>query len=165
MTSNRSAFRIALLSVLVAAMGFRDRAAAVPPAYYVTDLGTLGGTDSRGWGLNAYGQVAGYASTTGDVTVDAFLWTPTTPNGTGGSIKDLGTIGGTYAWGIGVNASGQVAGVSATDGDTAEHATLWNPTTPNGTSGMLHDLGTLGGTYSQGNGVNASGQVAGFSDT
>ncbi|MBI2826893.1 MAG: hypothetical protein HYX69_19635 [Planctomycetia bacterium] len=152
------------MSVFVGALGVPDRADAAPRAYYVTDLGTLGGTDSRGWGLNAGGQVAGYAATTDDATVDAFLWTPTSPNATTGTIKDLGTLGGTYAWGVGINGNGQVAGVSATTGDAAEHATLWSPTTPGGTNGTLYDLGTLGGTYSQANGVNASGQVAGYSD-
>ena len=145
--------------------GIQNRAAATPPAYYVTDLGTLGGTDSLGWGLNASGQVTGYAATTDDAATHPFLWKPTMPNGASGTMHDLGSLGGTYGWGIGINDSGQVAGVSATADDDAEHATLWTPTTPNGTSGTLHDLGTLGGTYSQANGVNASGQVAGFSDT
>jgi|GEM_PF-800963 len=133
--------------------------------YYVTDLGTLGGTESYAWDLNAGGQVVGYATTADDATVDAFLWSPTNPNAPTGSMIDMGTLGGTYAWGVGINTAGQVAGVSATPGDAAEHATLWKPTSPNNSSGTLHDLGTLGGTYSQANAINTTGLVTGLSDT
>ena len=41
MTKYRTAGRIILLSALVTCTGFRDAAAAAPPAYHVTDLGTL----------------------------------------------------------------------------------------------------------------------------
>ena len=39
------------------------------------DLGTLGGTDSVGYGINASGQVAGDSYTTGDAADHAFLYT------------------------------------------------------------------------------------------
>jgi probable HAF family extracellular repeat protein len=63
------------------------------------------------------------------------------------------------SYGYGINASGQVAGWSAssTTGDGAYHAVRWTGTTP-------EDLGTLGGTNSYGYAINASGQVAGWSD-
>jgi len=168
MTKNPSIHRTVVMSAQVltfwACAIIAQQAAAALPAYYITDLGTLGGTDSLGWGLNAHGQVTGYAATAEDATINGFLWTPTTPNGASGTMHDLGTLGGSYAWGIGINDSGLVAGVSATTEDDAEHATLWKPTTPGGSSGTLHDLETLGGTYSQGNGINANGQIAGGSD-
>ena len=47
----------------------------------MTDLGTLGGTQSFGNGLNTSGQVAGESFTTGDAATRAFLWKPTTPGG------------------------------------------------------------------------------------
>jgi len=150
--------------IVVSAFALSVTAAAHAASYTVTDLGTLGGTDSLGWGINASGQVTGYAAMTDDETVDAFLWNPTTPNGANGTMHDLGSLGGSFSWGIGINAGGQVAGISATTGDAAEHATLWIPTTPRSSSGTLHDLGTLGGTYSQGTGINDSGQVTGYSD-
>jgi len=74
----------------------------------------------------------------------------------------LGSLGGGFSSGHGVNASGQVVGYS----DTARgynHAFL------SGANGAAltaaNDLGTLGGNSSRGFGVNASGQVVGYSDT
>jgi probable HAF family extracellular repeat protein len=165
MTKYRSVVRTILLLALVTYTGVRDAAAAAPPAYHVTDLGTLGGTFSQGQDINASGQVTGESYTTRDATYHAFLWTPTTPNGASGALHDLGTLGGSYSVGYGINASGQVTGGSDTTGDTPDHAFLWTPTTPNGASGALHDLGTLGGTNSSGWDINASGQVTGGSDT
>jgi probable HAF family extracellular repeat protein len=154
--------RITSLPCLFCALSVTASAQAA--TYTVTDLGALGGTNSLGWGINASGQVTGYAATTDDAAIEPFLWTPTTPNGASGTIHDLGTLDGAFGWGIGINASGQVAGVSATAGHAAEHATLWIPTSPNGASVTRLDLETLGGTYSQGTGVNDSGQVTGYSD-
>jgi probable HAF family extracellular repeat protein len=129
------------------------------------DLGTLGGTESFGNGLNASVQVTGESFTTGDAAERAFLWKPTTPGGASGTMYNLGTLGGTNSYGYGINAAGQVTGASDTTGDSATHAFLWKPTTPNGTSGTMHDLGSLGGTDSNGSAINAGGQVAGFSYT
>ena len=129
------------------------------------NLGTLGGTDSHGYGINATGQITGESDRTGDSTTHAFLWKPSTPNGTSGTMHDLGSLGGTESDGGAINASGQVSGSSLTTGDAAYHAFLWKPSTPNGTSGTMHDLLTLGGTESFGGTINASGQVAGFSYT
>ena len=119
--------------------------------YSFTDLGTLGGTYSIAYGINASGQVVGDSQIAGNTAQHATLWNGTTAT-------DLGTLGGTQSIATGINASGQVAGYSYTAGNTATHATLWNGTTAT-------DLGTLGGTYSVAYGINASGQVAGYSYT
>ena len=155
MTRNRSAYPILLLSVLVICAGICQAAAATPPAYHVTDLGTLGGTGSAGLGINASGQVTGDSGTTGDIESHTFLWTPTTPNGSSGTMIDLGTLGGTQSSGRGINTNGQVTGVSLTSGDAAYHAFLYD--------GAMHDLGTVGDKSSHGNGINDSGQVTGVS--
>ena len=76
------------------------------------------------------------------------------------TVKDLGTLSGSYSQGNGVNDSGQVTGYSFTTGDSAYHAFL-----SAAGGGALTDLGTLGGSYSYGFGVNASGQVVGYSYT
>src|SRR6185369_9855026 len=55
----------------------------------MSDLGTLGGTQSFGNGLNTSGQVAGESFTTSDAATHAFLWKPTTPGGASGTMHDL----------------------------------------------------------------------------
>jgi len=72
------------------------------------------------------------------------------------TITDLGTLGGSYSYGLGINSSGQVVGSSALIGDTAEHAFFYS-------GGVMTDLGTLGGSYSWAWGINNSGQVMGWS--
>ncbi|MEX2306134.1 MAG: PEP-CTERM sorting domain-containing protein [Pirellulales bacterium] len=161
MTKYRTIDCIVLLSALVACSGIANEAAALPPAYTVTDLGTLGGSLSQGFGINASGQVAGWSYTIEDAAIHPFLWTPTTPGGAAGTMIDLGTLGGdTSGFGVGgwdVNDSGQVSGWSYIAGNAEIHAFLYD--------GTMHDLGTLGGRDSFGHGINASGQVTGASFT
>jgi probable HAF family extracellular repeat protein len=77
---------------------------------------------------------------------------------------DLGMLGGTESEAGGINGNGQVAGSSLLEGDEDYHAFLWTPTTPSGTSGMMLDLGTLGGPNSYWYNVSADGQVIGASE-
>jgi probable HAF family extracellular repeat protein len=128
------------------------------------DLGTLGGTESNGSAINASGQVSGSSLKNEDSAYRAFLWKPTTPNGTSGTMYDLGTLGGTESFGGAIDANGQVAGFSYKTGNADYHAFLWTPTTPNGTSGTMLDLGTLGGSNSYSYNVGAGGQVVGASE-
>jgi probable HAF family extracellular repeat protein len=112
--------------------------------------------------INSYGQVTGWTNVGSEL--HAFLWTPTVPNGTSGSQIDLGDFpGGLFeAEAFGINASGQVVGYS----NVAQggHAFLWSPTTPNGTTGSMVDLGLLPNANSSiGFGINGRGQVAGYS--
>jgi probable HAF family extracellular repeat protein len=86
----------------------------------------------------------------------AFIWKN---NGT--ALYDLGTLGSGSSYAFGINASGQVAGVSnvpGTDQYYRKHAFLWRN---NGTP--MQDLGTLGGIGSIVTALNDSGQVAGWS--
>ncbi|MBA3484922.1 MAG: PEP-CTERM sorting domain-containing protein [Pirellulales bacterium] len=155
MTKYRTVYRTILMLALVIFTGASNTAAAAPPAYTVTDLGTLGGSGSTGLAINASGQVTGDSGTTGDVESHAFLWTPTTPNGPSGTMRDLGTLGGTQGQGVSINASGQVTGVSLTIGDAAYHAFLYD--------GTMHDLRTSAERSSEGTGINDSGHVVGVS--
>ena len=57
------------------------------------------------------------------------------------TITDLGTLGGTFSFGVGINNRGWVAGFSTLPGDLNQHAFLWR-------NGKITDLGTLGGPNS-----------------
>jgi probable HAF family extracellular repeat protein len=116
------------------------------------DLGTLGGTGSQAFGINASGQVVGQAYTAGDAAYHAFLYDGTT-------MQDLGTLpGGTTSIAHGINDSGRVVGEATVVGAAIAHAFLYIG------SAML-DLGTLGGNYSWAYGINNSGQVVGSANT
>jgi probable HAF family extracellular repeat protein len=71
------------------------------------------------------------------------------------SVTDLGTLGGAYSVGSGINATGQVTGNSTTESGNS-HAFLYDGST-------MHDLGTLGGVQSTGLGINSAGNVVGDS--
>ena len=69
MTKYRTIHCLIVLSALVLPVTTTAHAAQ----YTVTDLGTLGGTESFGSGLNVSGQVAGASHTTEDANIDAFF--------------------------------------------------------------------------------------------
>ncbi len=95
--------------------------------------------------LNDSGAVAGtFLNPAGHYR--AFRWN-------NGSFTDLGTLGGSYSNGLGINAGGAVVGVAGTAANTA-HAFVA------GDGGMI-DLGTLDGVASTAVAINDRGQVAG----
>jgi probable HAF family extracellular repeat protein len=116
------------------------------------DLGTLGGTFGEVSAMNNRGQVVRQSNVAGDLGPAPFLW----DHGVLTYLGDLVTIPGEAgpAGAYWVNDFGEVVGVSITN-DYAYHAFLWR-------QGTMTDLGTLGGT-SVGYGINAGGQVVGFS--
>jgi len=146
-SAGRAAARAsALLSMLLAGL---PASAAVQ--FTVTDLGTLGGTTSNAYGINAAGQVVGSAMTSGDAVSRAFIWQA-------GSLQDLGTAGGTSGYAASINAAGQVVGYARTIGNSSYYGFLWQ-------GGTVQVLPTLGGTYSLASGINAGGQVVGYAAT
>jgi probable HAF family extracellular repeat protein len=134
----------------------------------VTDLGTIGNTrgNSSGQAINAAGDVTGgsdIASTASGAHYHAFLY-----NGT--LMKDLGTLDATcdFSLGSGINDLQEVVGYSeAADTEQAPSCASTNRAfLYTATNGML-DLNTQipsdsGWTLNSANGINNSGQIAGF---
>jgi probable HAF family extracellular repeat protein len=139
-------------------------------------LGDLAGGagSSDAVSVNSVGQVVGstslpHISGIRD-PIHAFLWTPDVANGTSGAMHDLGVLpsnpsGDSYANGI--NSLGQVAGFSdhvrSGSGLAGFSAFLWTPSTPNGDTGSMIDLGLnpVVRDRSSADGINARGQVTG----
>jgi probable HAF family extracellular repeat protein len=146
---------IACALVLFAVLGTAT-SRAEEPSYTIIDLGTLGGSSSNGYGLNASGQVAGTSKNTSGQD-RAFLWTDSNGNGLAdpGEMIDLGTLGGTWSQARAVNDSGQVTGWSWTG--SSVNAFLYD--------GSMTDLGTLTGSPCYAQDVNNAGHVVGESGT
>jgi len=80
----------------------------------------------------------------------AFIW-----NSSSG-LTDLGTLGGDTSYALGINDSGEVVGYSYLADNVTRHAFIWTA------SGGMVDLGTLpGGAWSEGQKINASGEICG----
>jgi probable HAF family extracellular repeat protein len=82
----------------------------------LVDIGTLGGDESRPFGLNDRGWVVGVSGTT-DGGDRAFLWTPED------GIRDLGTADGPNSLAMAVSNDGHVVGATELDGSA--RAVLW----------------------------------------
>ena len=83
--------------LVIALTGFATLAeaqtASAPPHYTVINLGTLGGSQSNGYGgVTNDGWVSGDSYLPGDTTEHAVLWRP--PYTQNGAMIDLGTLGG-----------------------------------------------------------------------
>ena len=146
---------IGLIACLV--VGVSTGQAQAPPLrqYTVTDLGVLPAKKDRvsvPAGINDQGQVTG---TSGMSMVDeaAFL---SDPKNNKEGMQDLGRNMVGVCRGFAINGVGDVVG-DATFGEAFSHAALFR-------NGKIADLGTLkGGILSRATGINASGQVVGYS--
>jgi len=217
-------YMIAVALLVSALVSSSTATGAAPPRYQLTDLGTLGGSQSVGYGLNNLGQVTGQSYIAGNSHAHAFLYD--------GAMHDLGALGGPVGGGMlnaytpygnferqlllnrrengsagfAINAHGQVAGMSyfwseyegqlyihsdsvlfdggirRVDGNitlpsigfginesgqvTGSSNTTWSGN-PQAFfyDGILHPLGTLGGTTSVGYGINNGGELTGWATT
>lgn len=153
----------------------------------MTDIGTLGGLESRAYGINNNGQVVGWANPTNSDSVRrAFVWQNNvmTDLGIGAAfgINDSGVIVGNSApyagyasiWQnntrtdivmphggtfVDINNSGQVVGYSYSSGSITERAFLWQ-------NGVLTDLNSLiaadsGWLLEGANAINDNGYIVG----
>jgi probable HAF family extracellular repeat protein len=108
------------------------------------------------------GQVVGY-SNDADWFGHAFLWSPSAPGATEGTMVSLGALPGEeLASAYAINADGVVVGEAAIGPDA--HAFAWTPSVPNGSDGTMVDLGTLGGTWSRATAINGAGDIVGVAE-
>ena len=177
---------IFLVCAATAVAGAKDKDRTATTAWTFTELGTLGGNVSWATGINNAGDVIGWSGvlkgdyTDQDPEFHAFVYA-------NGTMRDLGRAGdSSSAWSI--NDRGQVAGISFADGvwlraGAKPLANLGFRGTPydiNGLgmmagtydaggefraftygNGILSELGTLGGNWSQAEAINDRGVVVG----
>jgi probable HAF family extracellular repeat protein len=131
--------------MLALAIGALAASGAAAQTYTVTDLGSLGTSDTFAFAVSDSTRIAGFSWVGTDR--HAFLWQK-------GAIQDLGLLaGGTYSWGNDINEAGQVCGF-ADDASGAMHVTLYR-------NGVLEDLGVpqAGG---EARGVNNLTEIGGY---
>jgi probable HAF family extracellular repeat protein len=114
----------------------------------LTDLGTLGGTESGATSLNNAGQVVGYATTYSGES-HAFLFEHD-------RMHDLGTLGGTDSRANAINEAGHIVGSANVAGSNKPHAFLY-------ADGKMRDLGVLHGDESVAWCINKAGHAVGSS--
>ena len=124
-------------------------------AYYVKDLGTLGGSTSQAFALNSSGQVVGYADITGNMYSHAVLF-----SGTGSNNIDLDIVGASVTVGEarGINDSGQIIGYAQPLSGGRVEAILYALTSKTN----LGDLCDSSPTASEANAINNSGVIIGY---
>jgi len=133
--------------------------AAISHRYLLTDLGTLGGTESFAYAINDHGQIVGLARLAGDTSTHSFLYS----NGTmtdlsplnSGSIRTVGPSA--------INNTGQIASGLVVGG-------VYLPAISDSANGDLTLLGSLGGVTDFGfsgvaTSINNSGDAVGYSYT
>ncbi len=155
-----------VVTVLKPASGGKSRAHAGmwAPGMGTTDLGTLGGVESKAQDLNDDGLVVGIADLPPLQTAyygmqkqsDGFIWKR------GARLQGMKQQkGNRYIRGISpvaMNNGGQIVGCATFPREAGYHAFIWDP------QRGIKDLGTLGGKYSCAVDVNDQGQVIGNSD-
>ncbi|HEY0428140.1 MAG TPA: Ig-like domain-containing protein, partial [Pyrinomonadaceae bacterium] len=116
-----------------------------PTGFSVTNLGTLGGTESEARAINNNGQIVGYSFNASQKR-RAFLYS-------NNQMTDLGTLGGLESEANDINDSGLIVG-QAKNADANNRAFLYSGTT-------MRDLGTFGGDESYASGINNSNLITG----
>jgi probable HAF family extracellular repeat protein len=128
------------------------------------DLGTLGGAYAQAFAINDSGFITGNSQLRSTVS-DTHAFLAPSPIGAGAmGMRDLGTLGGSFSYGMAINARNHVVGYSTINKvDSRVHAFLFD-------GNVMKDLGSLAGTSSTAPedqsvalGINSSSQVVGHS--
>ncbi|MHC4784900.1 MAG: hypothetical protein ACYTE6_02940 [Planctomycetota bacterium] len=140
-----------------------SRLHADPPRYTIIDLGPVApgvpDASSNADCINNLGQVAG-VSTRVEGEGTATLWLQEPAYGLPAGPNDLGDLGGGPGRFYDINDLGQGVGFVGEPGGAGWNmAHIWDPVEGNS------PLGTLGGNYSNAQGINNNGWVVGYSDT
>jgi probable HAF family extracellular repeat protein len=115
--------------------------------------------------INGLGLIVGtmIVQTPTSISYRAYVWTPTAPYSTTGTVLFLDGLfqPGDVNIGNSINNRGDVVGDFG-PGPFQTRAFLWSPNMPNGSASIMVDLGTLPGTpYSRAQDINARGQIIG----
>jgi probable HAF family extracellular repeat protein len=160
---------VSLIAVAVVGVAPMIRTRAQSSTYTFTDLGTLGGTQSKAFGINNCGMIVGDSAPSGISPIHPFLWRDLNGNlvSDPGEMKDLGTLGGLRGSATDINASGLVVGHSTIAAAGDQHAFRWFDSDGDGISdpGEMNDLGVLPNHSTHGAlGVNDNGQIVGSAE-
>ena len=136
------------------AIAFLISAAAAANAQQLTDLGSLGGTNTRARWLSEDGSVAvGFSNNSSNLS-RAFRWTRS------GGMTDLGTLGGSTSIAYGVSNDGAIVVGTSTNGSNVSRAFRWT------NAGGMTDIGTLGGNTAEAYRISGDGStIVGISET
>src|SRR5713101_2517932 len=164
--------RCMLLTILIADCPGATQVQLQAQGHHITNLDSLGGTNSRANSVNDRSWVAGYSNLAGNQSRHATLWR-------NGSLLDLGTLGGpnsNVTWNV-KNSRGIVVGIAqtATPDPLGE---FWSSSAfypgPNNIGyinlgfiwegGQMKPLPTLGGNNGFATGANNLGQVVGWAE-
>jgi len=127
-----------------------------------TDLGTFGGSSAGANAINASGQIVGSIGLT-NTNATAFVWTPSSPNGTSGTERTLSAPSGTWesTTADDINGGGTIvgSGIEVTKKGSVRHAILWR-------NGSAIDLNSVlpsrsGWVLTEARAINDKGQIVG----
>jgi probable HAF family extracellular repeat protein len=120
----------------------------------INDL--MSGQQSDGLAINSAGDITGFVSTgnCGENLLPACLAPLHAFVYQGSGLVDIGTLGGTYGEGTGINDQNEIVGVSSVAGSSLNHLFLY-------AQGHMRDLGTVAGESFINAAINNRGEIVG----